>query len=120
MEALAPGSPERKEAENYLRQKAKDQEVEIKAERTLQSMNRKSVAHELELIILDKLSMDTKVNVEGQDNTTLRIKGVLIGRAMAYQMFNKAGIGEMSQKRGFKIVIFENSIDHSWWKYTLD
>jgi len=115
---------ERKEADRIIRQRQEEQKrvttATQKGDAEEKGRIRKEFAKSLEEVFLDKLLMDTKVTVEGKAGEVLRIRGALMGRAMAYQLFNKAGLGETGRQMGFKKVIFENSIDHSWWKYTLE
>lgn len=116
-----PPSPElikeRHEADLKIKRQAQE---EAKRFQEIATLARKNFAPQLEQLFLDKLSMDTSVTVSGKNNEILKIHGVLMGRVMAYQLFNKAALGDTCRNLGFKKVIFESSIDRSSWSYTLD
>ncbi|MFZ0051592.1 MAG: hypothetical protein WAK96_07425 [Desulfobaccales bacterium] len=118
---LTPPSPElikeRHEADIKIKRQAQE---EAKRLQEIAILARKNFAPQLEQLFLDKLSMDTSVTVSGKGNEILKIRGALMGRVMAYQLFNKGGLSDTCTALGFKKVIFENSIDHSSWYYTLD
>lgn len=89
---------------------------EVKLRTETQRALRIAFAKQLENGLLDK-GFDATVAAAGTNNTTLRIKWILVDRVMAHQMSKESGIFESAREIGFRRVEISDGYDAGWyWK----
>lgn len=98
------------EAQKLLRE-VERREAEI--EEWSKTAARKLVAEQMERNYLEK-NMDVTVTVSGPNNTTIKLKYVLISRPLVYQLTNDSEFMGNLRSAGFKKVIFTDGYFNTW------
>jgi len=112
------GSKEYTEAQKPLKQVHARQNIILErnaaeTEKRMATM-RKDYAKELEFTFLDKLHMDTTVNVSGKNNTTIKIKWILWTRVTVYEFIKDGKIMSTWRSMGFKKYILTDGCRWTW------
>lgn len=117
LEAIGSDAPEHEQAANLMkevtrREKEIDRISKIVAQKLL-TQERKKFAEEYERSLLDK-GMDVHVDVLGKENTTLKIKWVLVSRPLVHKLINDESFIGNLRKRGFQKLICSDGYNSSW------
>ena len=86
---------------------------EQERESAAQAEGRASYADTLETTYL-KQNMDVTVTVSGPENTTIKLKYVLMSRPMVYNLTNDSSVMGNLRTLGFKKVIFTDGYFNTW------
>ncbi len=86
----------------------------VKADGLRCSQERQQYAAELENRLLNTAKMDTRVSAIGEDNTTLQITYVLMGRVMANELSKNGQFLDQLENLGFKRVEFTDGYGKTW------
>jgi hypothetical protein len=122
LEEIHQGDKEYAEAQRLLKEvKRREDEIEKWAKATAEKLladQRKSFADQLETNYLDK-GMDVTVSVSGPNNTTIKMKYVLMSRPMVHKLINDSGVISTFRSQGFKKAIFTDGYNDTW-TYDID
>lgn len=113
-ETLADQEIERQRIETDKRQK--ELQATLAAERKRvegDASGRKAYANELEHRYL-KRGMDVHVSVEGDRNTTLKLRWVLISRPTVYNFINDRDLMSNLKSRGFRQLVMTDGYNSTW------
>lgn len=110
LEQVQPGDKEYEQAQKLLTEVSR-REAEI--ERWAKTYARQAYAETLEKTYLEQ-GMDVSVSLSGPDNTTIKLKYVLMSRPMVYKLTNDAEAMGRLRELGFKKAIFTDGYFHTW------
>ena len=110
LEQIQPTDKEYAEAQRLIQEVGR-REAEI--EKWAQAFARQYYSDELEKVYLSK-GMDVEVSVSGTDNTTIKLKYVLMSRPLVYQMTNDSSVTGKLRELGFKKIIFTDGYRNTW------
>jgi len=116
--AISENSPEYKEVKKLepeikRLQNEIDRQAKIITEK-LMAINRKKYANELENHLLNKARMDTTITTSGKNDTTLKIKFILVSRVLVNELTKDGVLPSRWEQMGFKTVIFTDGYRQTW------
>ena len=116
--AISENSPEYKEVKK-LEPKIKQLEKEIDRQakiitENLMAITRKKYAKELENNLLNNARMDTTITTSGKNNTTLKLKYILVSRVFVNELTKDGKLQNTWRSMGFKTIIFTNGYNETW------
>jgi len=116
--AISENSPEYKEVKK-LEPKIKQLEKEIDRQakiitENLMAITRKKYAKELENNLLNNARMDNTITTSGKNNTTLKLKYILVSRVFVNELTKDGKLQNTWRSMGFKTIIFTNGYNETW------
>ena len=110
-----PGFPRAKRATAKLERCRKRTERDFsKAVRSVMVMQRENWAEQYELSLLDQ-GIDARVSLKGKHKDKVKIRWVLLGRAIVHQITRDGTFLAGLEKIGFKRVTFSDGFYESWY-----
>lgn len=114
---IPEGTPEHKEAQQLYADrkvtKAREEKETAQAAKKAAIANRKLFAKNYEQQLLSK-GMDVYATVHGKENTTLKIKWILVSRPLVHKMINEGGTVDNLKNMGFTKLVMTDGYDDTW------
>jgi hypothetical protein len=114
LEFIKKGDKEYPEAKKLLTQvHARQNNIHAETEE-LRAITRKDYAKELENNLLNNARMDTTITTSGKNNTTLKLKYILVSRVFVNELTKDGKLQNTWRSMGFKTIIFTNGYNETW------
>lgn len=117
LSAIILGSPEYPEAQKLMKEVQRREKeipkVAVIVAQNIMRKQRKEFADRYERSLLNE-GMDVHVSVSGKNDTTLRMKWVLMSRPLVYKIINDENNMSNLKRMGFERIVFTDGYDSTW------